>query len=656
MQSPRALPTGAVRRHRPSTIRRSTLIAIASIATLAVMLPLAPAAVAAGNQAVQLDGTNDAIQLGAGGGSPLGASTFTLELWFKRTGTGAATSTGNGGNTDSIPLITKGRGEAEGSNVDANYFLGIDLSSGELEADFEDTATGGNHPVNGATSVPMNSWHHGAVTFDGTQLCLYLDGVQDGSCTATTAVPRSDSIQIPAVGTAYTSSQANPPTAPAGFFAGAVDEVRIWNVARTPAQIQASMNTDIGSATAGLLGQWAMNEGAGTSAANAQGSAGINATLVNGPTWVAGAPALDAPPAGNYGLQMDGTNDYVTFGTAAGLGASQFTLELWFKWNGGGDTTTTGTSGIPNAIPLLTKGRGEADSASNVDTNYFLGIDASTGVLAADFEEGAGGTNPSLNHPILGTTAISTGVWHHAAATYDASGTWRLYLDGVLNGTLAVGQPPRSDSIQHAAIGSALTSNGTADGFFAGTVDEARIWNVARTGAEIQGAMGGEVTSGTGLIGRWGMNEGTGNSLGASVGPSGTLMNGPTWVAGTTFTPPNTAPVVDSVVIDQATPRTNDTLTAAITSHDAESNPVTYAYQWTKNGTDIAGATNASLDLATAGNGDEGDLIRLRVTASDASLTSAPLTSSPVTILNTAPTATVSLDDHAPGTNATLTA
>ena len=46
----------------------------------------------------------------------------------------------------------------------------------------------------------------------------------------------------------------------------------------------------------------------------------------------------------------------------------------------------------------------------------------------------------------------------------------------------------------------------------------------------------------------------------------------------------------------------------------------------------------------------------MRVTVSDGTATSGPLTSSPVTILNTAPTATVSLNDDTPDTNATLTA
>ncbi len=96
-----------------------------------------------------------------------------------------------------------------------------------------------------------------------------------------------------------------------------------------------------------------------------------------------------------------------------------------------------------------------------------------------------------------------------------------------------------------------------------------------------------------------------------------------------------------------------------MTSHDPDSDPVTYAYQWSKNGTDITGATSSTLDLsqtANGGNGNRGDLIRVRVTANDGSANSAPVTSSPVTVANTAPTATVALNTSSPGTNDTLTA
>ena len=161
----------------------------------------------------------------------------------------------------------------------------------------------------------------------------------------------------------------------------------------------------------------------------------------------------------------------------------------------------------------MTKGRAEADG-SNVDANYFLGI--SGNLLAVDFEDAATG----LNHPATSTLSIpANGTWHHVAASYDGS-KWHLYLDGVQDGTgYAVGAfTPRADSIQHAAIASALTSTGAASGFFDGAIDEVRIWNVARTDAQIASGMGMEIEADPNLLGRWGMNEGTGSSIADSTG------------------------------------------------------------------------------------------------------------------------------------------
>jgi hypothetical protein len=162
-------------------------------------------------------------------------------------------------------------------------------------------------------------------------------------------------------------------------------------------------------------------------------------------------------------LSFDGTDDYVTFGSAAGLGSAQFTIETWFKRTGNGISNTTGTNGIAALVPLVTKGGPEADG-SNLDANYILGINTSGNVLAADFEDAATGGN----HPVSGTTPIVNGTWYHAAATYDGT-TWRLYLDGNLEATLAVGAfTPRSDSIQHAGLGAMLTSTGSRLGAFQG--------------------------------------------------------------------------------------------------------------------------------------------------------------------------------------------
>lgn len=248
-------------------------------------------------------------------------------------------------------------------------------------------------------------------------------------------------------------------------------------------------------------------------------------------------------------LEFNGTSQFVRAGSVSSspdaLNASVFTLEAWFYRTGSGTMTSTGTGGV-NAAPLIAKGRGQADG-SNVDTNYFLGIDSS-GRLVADFEEGAGQPSPGLNHPVTGVTVISNNVWHHAAATYDGQ-TWRLYLDGQLDRTLMLptALSPRSDSIQRTAVGSALNSSGTAAGFFKGKIDEARVWNVARTATQIAQTVGQELSGvQNGLLARFGFNEGTGtavdNSAGSPDGVRRPSVAGPAWVTGYAFAPVDVVP------------------------------------------------------------------------------------------------------------------
>jgi hypothetical protein len=283
------------------------------------------------------------------------------------------------------------------------------------------------------------------------------------------------------------------------------------------------------------------------SARNAVVTTVIRAILAFGAILFGGAGLRAAPTA----VSLDGVNDYITFGPAPGLGSATFTIETWFKRTGTGVAASTGTGGI-SAIPLVTKGRGEADG-SNLDMNYFLGIRASDGVLCADFEEGAAGAQPGLNHPVAGVTPIANNVWYHAAATYDGT-QWQLFLNGVLEAQLTVGRPPRADSIQHAALGSALTSTGAAAGFFVGALDEARIWNYALSPQEIADNRNLEIQAAPGLLGRWGCNEGSGTVAADSSGNGmhGTLVNGPLWVAG--FDPAPTTAITRGPYLQQGTP------------------------------------------------------------------------------------------------------
>ena len=110
--------------------------------------------------------------------------------------------------------------------------------------------------------------------------------------------------------------------------------------------------------------------------------------------------------------------------------------------------------------------------------------------------------------------------------------------------------------------------------------------------------------------------------------------------------PPNQPPVVTSVSIDQAGPRTNVTLTTTVVASDPEGADLTYAYQWSRNGTDITNATGPSLALSVAGNGDKGDTIGVRVTVSDGSNNTGPVSAAAVTVVNTPPTFSQNLGDQ----------
>lgn len=628
----------------------STKFAHAARTLLLAVIALLFVSGARAQTGLQFNGSNQYVTFGTATG--LGAADFTLECWFKRTGAGVTTSTGTGGLTSAVPLLTKGRGEAETpKNLNMNYFLG--LSGNFLAADFEDTATGLNHPVTGTTTISNNVWYHAALTFDGTTLRLYLNGQPEGSITPN-AIPEFRSIQHAGVATGLTSTGVA-----AGYFAGVIDEARIWNYARSQQTILDNMNVEITTAQAGLLGRWGMNEGTGSTAFNTV-SGNPNGTLTNTPTWVAGNPGFPVPPPaaptnlgavsvsfgqnhltwtdnstnetgfeiersitgvagsytllatvaantvsyddlnltalaeycyrvratnaggssdyatpqcsttpaeGDHALQLNGTSGYVTLGQATTtLGVQSFTLECWFKRMGAGNITTSGTDGIL-AIPLITKGMAEADGSTG-DMNFFLGINGPTfvsgrsygpnNVLSADFEEGTGAASPGLNHPVAGFTPIINDVWYHAAVTYDAaSRRWQLFLNGNLEKDTVIASGsrfPQFNSIQHAAIGSALQSNGLpgtsagyGPGYFGGVIDEARIWNYALTQAEILSSINQQITTPqSGLTARWGMNEGTGvyvNS-GAGTAVAGTLMgSGSSWSTpgapfNLSFTPP----------------------------------------------------------------------------------------------------------------------
>ena len=470
------------------------LAACSMVASGAVVV--SPSVSQAAATALHFDGVNDYVTFGnSGNATELGLSTFTIETWFMRDGNGVATTTssaGGGGfvgaSTDGIiPLVAKGRGEGDNSNVDMNYILGITTGTSigtHLGADFEEGVTanpGLNHRVVGSATIQNGVWYHAAATYDGVDFKLYLNGNLDGQVLGINRPPRSDSIQHASLGSALTSTGASQ-----GAFAGSIDEARIWNYARSQAEISGSMNAEISTDPGGLVARWGLEEGSGTTAGDSIAPAS-NGTLTNSPTWVSGFTPIVTEP---HSVDFNGSSTAIAVPDSSALDTATFTVEAWVNRAAGGATSSTGNLGLngtdgPLTYPVITKGRAQSETA-DTDINYWFGITLD-GKVAADFEEAEPGTNATgRNHPIVGATTIPLGVWHHIAATYDGT-TWTIYVDGQTDATLAVGQPANAANTARVGIGVAYQSGpaGAAEGAFAGLIDEARIWNVARTPGEM---------------------------------------------------------------------------------------------------------------------------------------------------------------------------
>ena len=112
-----------------------------------------------------------------------------------------------------------------------NYYLEATSASGSVPVGGGTFGTS-DKVLYGTAALTINTWTHLAMTYDGTTMRLYVNGAQVAS-----------QAQTGMIATSTNPLQIGGDSLYGQFFRGTIDEVRIYNVALTAAQIQADMNT-----------------------------------------------------------------------------------------------------------------------------------------------------------------------------------------------------------------------------------------------------------------------------------------------------------------------------------------------------------------------------------------------------------------------------
>lgn len=235
--------------------------------------------------ALNFDGANDFFDSNAGDLSAT-VNNFTMEFWYNASATitlkpeqnGVTNITGTTGNGQRYLLYPSHGGGATGAF--GNSGAGVSVGTNAIQV-YEHKSS--YMPCLLTYSGPLINagWNHVAIVYTAKQPTLYINGVF-----AKTGIVSNQNNVFPSSrvgGSNY------------GWYAGDIDELRIWNTSRSLAQIRDNMCKKLVGTEANLIRYHKMDDGAGTTSTDATGNQ--NGTLANmtpATDWiVSGAPIGD---------------------------------------------------------------------------------------------------------------------------------------------------------------------------------------------------------------------------------------------------------------------------------------------------------------------------------------------------------------------------
>ncbi len=463
--------------------------------------------------------------------------------------------------------------------------LGTD---GRLICEQEDISVAGTIGRSWSPTFPTNGWHYVACTYDGSGVSsgtkIYVDGIRvdDVNETSGSYVAMENSTNSVRFGGI-------------SFFQGKIDDVKIYNYARNPAQIIEDMNGGHpapGSPVGSSVVYWKFDEGYGTTAND--NSLNANNLTLSTASWTNG---------GKFGKAFNGlTNVRASRADDADLDFSaseDLSFSIWFK----SDSATN-----PSANEYL------LEKGGNITTDAIgyavYTSSASDGLICFGIDDDVV-TFPE--DEVCSSSDLYDNTWHHIIVTKTGTSRLDLYVDGKTNGT-----PDTSISATGTLANSATfylgDTNGT-DGTdeFLGDLDEIKVFRSALSADSVkvlynQSAgqqLGATSTDSTGTatwsaeneycppgqgstctppIGHWRLDENTGTSTAYDISTNG---NDATLSAGGGT----------STIVSDTFTETSDT---AVTSHTPDTGTSYTSVQNSVICTEPSGAATAPVINATS--------------------------------------------------------
>lgn len=392
-------------------------------------------------ESLDFDGSDDIVTISDASWNDFGSNDFTIEVWIKK-------QAGSSGWSNVAGVGKWNTGGSPGTN---EWLIGLTSDGNDELPTFSVEIGATVYGCIATTAMSVGTWYHIAAVRTGTDLKIYINGILEKTTSGV-------------VGSLNNISGREILIARLDGFGGhtnmEMDELRIWNDARTASEIAAYMNCEIPSSDADLLANYHFNQGvagannAGETTLNDLAGSSRNGNLtgfaLNGSTsnWVApGSPATGISCAPVYNLTQNtyyntiqaainaaNANDVIE--CAAKTYAEKVTIDKSITLKGVSETgciidgTGLGTGSgiyINNGITNVNIEKFTIKNHAGTAPNSYAGIYAVAGnnnlsVKDCTIKDNIGGCGFYANGPVNGVTLNNLDVSGHTAAFGAARG------------------------------------------------------------------------------------------------------------------------------------------------------------------------------------------------------------------------------------------